>query len=38
MEMKITDKHYKLAPSPQSSPSRGEEIGGGNFEIPYNKL
>jgi len=27
-----------LAPSPQSSPSRGEEIGGGNFEIPYNKL
>ena len=28
----------KLYPPPPSSPSRGEEIGRGNFEIPYNKI
>ena len=28
----------KLAPSPPSSPLGGEEIGGGNFEIPDNEI
>ena len=36
--MENMDNPYKLAPSPPSSPSRGEEIGRGNFEIPYNKI